>query len=408
MGDATVREVLHVAGAAESVDVLYLTHNYPRNRGDFAGRFIARLAQQSSARGIRIGVLAPHHPGAELSEVMDGIGVRRFRYAPDARETLAYRGDLGKLQLIGDRSIAAHMRFFRCFAQTAAAEITRLKPGVIHAHWWIPAGWVARGLDFKGRLIVTLHGTDLRLLQRKRWLRPLAGRVFASAAVITVVSNWLAGFLRNAYPDIAGKIHVLPMPPDDQLFVRGPSRSSAGRPPVIVSVTRFTTQKRNDVLLKSLARLKGEGLAFKARLIGEGPLRAQLLAQIASTGLADSVELVEPMPQSQLAGEYQSADLVVITSVDEGFGMALLEAQLCGTLAVGVRSGGLTDIAEHGRTGLLARPDDPGDLALVLNEALRNDELRRTLAEAGHASAMERFSSSKIIDQFCRWYKGGS
>ena len=61
-GDATVREVEHVAGAADSVDVLYLTHNYPRHRGDFAGQFIARLAQQVTLKGLSVAVLAPHHP----------------------------------------------------------------------------------------------------------------------------------------------------------------------------------------------------------------------------------------------------------------------------------------------------------------------------------------------------------
>lgn len=395
-----------MAGAVDAADVLYLTHNYPRHQGDFAGRFIARLAQQVTAAGIRISVLAPHHPGAELTEVMDGISVRRFRYAPDTHETLAYRGDLGRLQLRGARSPAAHVQFFRSFSKAASEEVARLRPGVIHAHWWIPAGWVARGLDFDGRLIVTLHGTDLRLLQQRRWLRPLAGKVFRRASVISVVSTWLADFLRATYPASVEKIHVLPMPPDDGLFVPGEARREANRPPVIISVTRFTAQKRNDVLIESLALLKRAGIEFKARLIGEGQLRSQILQHLDSAGLKDQVDVVEPMPQFRLADEYRAADIVVLTAVDEGFGMALVEGQMCGVAVIGVRSGGLTDIIEHGSTGLLAQPDDPGDLAKVLKQVLTDDNLRHAMAEAGHASAVGRFSSTTIVDQFCRWYKG--
>ena len=397
-----------MAGAADSVDVLYLTHNYPRYRGDFAGQFIARLAEQVASRGVRVGVLAPHHPGAALDEVMEGVRVWRFRYGDDAHETLAYRGDLGRLRLAGPQGIAAHARFFRSFARAARTVVTASSPKVIHAHWWIPAGWVARGLDFQGRLIVTLHGTDLRLLRARRWLRPFAARVFARAAVVSVVSNWLADFLRRTFPGVAGRIHVVPMPPNDDVFVRGPAKASVGQPPVVLSVTRFTVQKRNDLLIEALARLSSAGLDFSARLIGEGPLRSQVRAQAGRHGLGGKVEFVDPMPQADLAQEYREADVVVLPAVDEGFGMALLEAQLCGTTVIGVYSGGLTDIVEDGDTGLLARPDDPADLARVLKRALTDGGLRRTLADAGHASATRRFSSHAIVDQFCQWYKGGA
>ena len=395
-----------MAGAADSVDVLYLTHNYPRHRGDFAGQFVARLAQQVTLKGLSVAVLAPHHPGSAGDEMLDGVPVRRFRYGADSDETLAYRGDLGRLQPFGPRGIIPHARFFRSFARAAKDEAARRRPSVIHAHWWIPAGWVARGLDFHGRLIVTLHGTDLRLLQSKRWLRPLAGRVFARAAVVSVVSTWLADFLRRTYPDFAGKIHVIPMPPNDAVFARASVRTSSGSSPVVLSVTRFTSQKRNDVLIESLAIMSRQRIGFRARLIGEGPLQASIRALAERHGLGTVIEFVDPLPQAELAREYRAADVVVLPAVDEGFGMALLEAQLCGTAVIGVRSGGLTDIIEDGRTGLLARPDDPEDLARVLKLALTDAELRLRLAAEGHSLAIRRFSSATIVDQFCRWYKG--
>jgi D-inositol-3-phosphate glycosyltransferase len=121
--------------------------------------------------------------------------------------------------------------------------------------------------------------------------------------------------------------------------------------------------------------------------------------------LAESVEFAGSMNQTALAEEYRRADLVVLTAVQEGFGMALVEAQLCGCAVVGVRSGGLTDIIEDGRSGLLARPDDPDDLAMVLEGALSDPSRRSGLAAAGLESARRLFSSEAIANRFIEWYK---
>ena len=88
-------EILNLP-SPDRVDVLFITHNFPRHSGDFAGRFIWLLARELIGQGVSVGVLAPHHPQAAEREVMDGINVRRFRYGPDKKETVAYRGDLDR------------------------------------------------------------------------------------------------------------------------------------------------------------------------------------------------------------------------------------------------------------------------------------------------------------------------
>jgi glycosyltransferase involved in cell wall biosynthesis len=396
-----------VSGAVPSIEVLYLTHNYPRYAGDFAGAFIARLAEKVTATGRPVGVLAPHCREALLSEAVNGVPVWRFRYASDARETLAYQGDLGKVQIAGRRSLFAHSRFMCAFRREAMAVTARESPRTIHAHWWIPAGLIARSLRFSGNLIVTLHGTDLRLLRDRRWLRPLARRVFARASVVTVVSSWLGSALREMLPETAAKLEVVPMPLNDDVFFHDASLSLARDVPLLVSVTRFTEQKRNHVLLRALALLRERGIAFNARLIGEGPLRPEIIRQIGSFGLEDRVTLMNPVSQTELAAQYREADLVVLPAVDEGFGMALVEAQLCGTAVAGVRSGGLCDIIDDGATGILAQPDDAPDLARALQQLLRDGALRARLADAGRRAATQRFSSAAIVGRFCQWYDSG-
>jgi len=396
-----------VSGAAPSIEILYLTHNYPRFAGDFAGSFIARLAEKVSASGRPVGVLAPHHRDAVLDEVIGGVRVWRFRYGSDERETLAYQGDLGKIQMTGRRGVMAHYRFMRSFAQAAQSVTAAETPRIIHAQWWIPAGIIARKLRFSGQVIVTLHGTDMRLLRAKRWLRPLAQRVFERASVITVVSSWLGSTLSGMFPRIEDKLRVIPMPPNDDVFRREESRPPGDHLPLILSVTRFTTQKRNNVLVEALALLRDQGVAFRARLIGDGPLRPEIRRMIESADLGDRVALHEPVSQSELAAEYRGADVVVLPSVEEGFGMALVEAQMCGTAVVGVRSGGLCDIVEDGVSGLLAAPDEVSDLAQSLQRLLSDVSFRTRIADAGWRSANENFSTAAIVRKFCQWYNAG-
>jgi len=394
-----------VALSADRIDVLFLTHNFPRHSADFAGRFLARLACLIQEQGPRVGVLAPHHPGASTEETIDDIRVWRFRYASDAAEQIAYRGEWGGLPLFGPRGIWAHGRFLRCFHSAAKDLVEQYRPSVIHAHWWVPGGWVARRFATGRRLAVTLHGADLRLLQRKRWLRPLAARVFARADIITTVSSPLARALSDWFPHSAHKLQVAPMPADDSIFSPLPGVKTTNDPPLIICVTRFTAQKRNDVLLKALDLLRRREVRFHARLIGEGgDLKPQIQRQISASGLGAMVELVGSMDQRALADVYRRADVVVLPAVDEGFGMVLVEAQLCGCAVVGVTSGGITDIISPEASGLLARPDDPESLAEVLARVLADHELRERLTGGGLAWAREKFSSAAIVDRFLTWY----
>lgn len=396
-----------VAPTVDRLDVLYLTHNYPRHDSDFAGRFIARLARLVSAHeaGWRVGVLAPHHPGASLHETLDGIKVWRFRYAADDAECLAYRGDWHGATLLGPYGLPAHGRFFAAFRRDARRLMARMQPRVVHAHWWVPAGWVACAV--RTPLVVTLHGSDWRLLESKPWMRPLASRVFRRAGIITTVSTWLADSLRAMFPGIAGKIRVAPMPPDEALFTATETAPGGNDPPVLLSVTRFTTQKRNQVLLEALAQLRGRGRGFRCRLVGDGGAEREKTERLVrDLGLSDCVEFVGALSAEDVAGEYRRADLMVLASVHEGFGMALVEAQLCGCPVVAVRSGGMTDIVEDGVTGFLAAPDDSTDLAEVLDRTLADADRRRRVAGQGMESARRNFSAAAVTARFVEWYEG--
>lgn len=391
----------------QRLDVLFITHNFPRHHGDFAGRFLERLASMLKARGVTVGVVAPHDPGALEYEVMSGIPVWRFRYADDSHEILAYRGQAVSPSLFGPRGLWAHRSYFSAFRRVAEEVTRETSPRVIHAHWWVPGGWVARSIARNERFLVTSHGTDVRLLERKAWMRPLARQVYGRADIVTTVSRSMGDSIARFIPAAKNKLRIAPMPTDDAIFT-GTVREKLNPIPNVLCVTRHTIQKRNAVLIRALAMLRDSGLQFQCRVIGDGGSeRENAITLIGQLGLKGIVTLVPSMVQTELIKEYQNADVTVLPAVDEGFGLALVEAQLCGCPVVGASSGGITDIITDGVTGLLASPDNPGDLAQAMRTVLTDAQLRVRLASRGQESARANFSSKAIVDKFLEWYQLG-
>jgi glycosyltransferase involved in cell wall biosynthesis len=162
----------------------------------------------------------------------------------------------------------------------------------------------------------------------------------------------MASAIESIIPSVHDKLRIAPMPADDAVFT-GAVRNALNPVTVILCVTRHTVQKRNAVLIRALAQLQKSGRKFQCRLVGDGGSeRESLVGLIAELGLRDSVSLIPSMLQDELAQEYRNADVTVLPAVDEGFGLALIEAQLCDCPVIGSRSGGITDIILEGKTGL--------------------------------------------------------
>src|SRR5690348_7460930 len=174
--------------------VLFLTHSFPRHAGDVAGAFILRLATALANEDVAVKVIAPATASVPHEDVVDGIPIHRFRYAPRALETLAYEGNMAtqvkeswsaKLALVG--LLGAEL-------QAALSELRRERYDVVHAHWWFPNGvaGVAAARWAALPLVTTLHGSDVRLGRAIRAARPAMRQVLRRSARVTAVSRWLA------------------------------------------------------------------------------------------------------------------------------------------------------------------------------------------------------------------------
>ena len=164
--------------------VVFLTHNYPRWAGDVSGAFLATLAGGLARRGIEVRVVAPSDEGRGGEDEVDGIPVRRVRYASARAETLAYRGTM-QAALRAPSGIRALAGLWRALRR-AASEEAQAGADLFHAHWWVPAGMA---LPPEARSVLTVHGTDAGLLRRSRIARTLARPVFQRASVVTPESS---------------------------------------------------------------------------------------------------------------------------------------------------------------------------------------------------------------------------
>jgi glycosyltransferase involved in cell wall biosynthesis len=380
------------------VRVLFITHSFPRSSGDVAGAFILRLAVALGARGIEVRVLAPAAARLSDRDTIEGIELRRFRYAPRRWETLAYTGTMAAQvggSLRGKAALAGMLSRGALAVRGAAAEFA---PDVIHAHWWFPAGLLALGSLSSRPLVTTLHGSDVRLARRSAWAPTLFRRVAARSAAVTAVSGYLAGEAQAMAPGC--KVAVEPMPVNVELFSAASGPRAADR---FLFVGRLNRQKGIALLLEALAALPSPASLDVA---GDGEDRAELEARAASLGLARRVRWHGVQSQEQLAPLYRAATAVVIPSEDEGLGLVAVEAQLCEAPVIAFRSGGLTDVVDDGRTGILSAPGDVRALAIAMNALLARPDRGAALGAAGRTAALARYSPDVVASHYASIYEG--
>ncbi len=380
--------------------ILVLTHNYIRSKKDYAGLFLHTLFKGLVPKGYKITVLAPHQKGLSFSEKMDGVRIFRFGYAPPFLENLAYGGEMQKKVKGNPLNLVLFMLFLFSFFSRSLNLARKKEVDLISCQWWIPGGLIG-WLVFcftKKPFWVTLHGTDLRILKSSNIFKPLARKVFEQAKGVSCVSSFLKEYLVESGLVKKDKIKVLPMPVDAQKF-RGQKLLKKDKK-MLLCVARFTKQKGLEYLVSAIRILFDKGFDFETKIIGGGPERGYLEKKIQELGLNERIFLLDSMPQENLFSYYQECDLFVLPSIEEGFGLVLVEAQMCGRPVIGTNSGGIPDIIQDDITGLLVKPEDPLDLAKAIERILVDPELAEKLAERGYALTISKFSPEAIQAKF--------
>ncbi|MFL5492421.1 MAG: glycosyltransferase family 4 protein [Gemmatimonadales bacterium] len=382
--------------------ILTVTHNYPRFAGDAAGAFAARLAEGVAARGHDVQVVAPHAPGLQTREQVGGVTLRRFRYAPEGFERVAYTGGLHQGTLRSPVAALFFPGFLLAFEIAVRQAARAFRPDVVHAHWWFPGGWFTShtGLPY----LVTCHGSDVRLLERGAPVRSVARKVLDRAARVTAVSRFLIQDIRRLLPDLKVEPVVTPMPLDVMRFQSG-ERQPKAVPPRILYAGNLLPSKGVDLLLAAAATLKGRGVQYELKILGEGPAQQSLRSQADRLGISNHIIWSSFVPQERMPQEYGASTVTVLPTRGraEGLGLTLVEALLAGSSVVGTRAGGIPEVVHDGVTGLLAA-EDPIDLANQLERMLNDQTLRARLTRAGRDHVLQTYSPEPAIERFLQLY----
>ena len=379
------------AEPATRVRVVFLTHNYPRFAGDLPGAFLHPLAVALRARGHDVRVVAPSDLGRNGREELDGVPVRRVRYAKAERERYAYTGQMADAvrSPLGLMALAGMIRALR---QDARAELTGAPDdSVVHAHWWLPAGLATPA---PRRTVITLHGTDARLLERSRPARWLGGWALRRVGVVSAVSADIAGVVARRTGRTDAGSHVMPMP------VAMPARpwTTGGGGAIIVA--RLTAQKRVDLALRAIARTPS---GVPLTVVGDGPALGGLRDIAARLGLTGRVRWMGAQTATEVANLLGRADVMLFTAVGEGLGLAAVEALMTGVPVVVCRDGGgVVETVTQWGGGTVVEPTEEA-VGAALAQALQSAELKAAARSAG-SKWRERLDPARVAETFERWY----
>ena len=232
------------------------------------------------------------------------------------------------------------------------------------------------------------HAKDLYTTPVARLRRNLAAARFA-----VVCHRDGAKYLRGLAGPGAERVQLVYHGTDTALF--RPASDSQRATDLIVAVGRLTPKKGFEDFIEACARLRASGRRLRGVIVGDGRLRPELEALIASSGLADTFQITGFQPQETVLSWYRRASIVVAPSRQlddgnrDGIPNVLVEAMCCGTPIIATDVGGIPEIIADGATGRLVPPCDPQRLAVVMAELLDDPAQARRLgaaaAEAGRA-----------------------
>ncbi len=372
--------------------ILEITHSFVRYENDYISRFLLTLFEGLNSLGAEIKVLAPHAKGLKERESMNGIFVERFRYAGESREILAYRGNMHEIAFSSPFNIIVLKDFINSALRCVKENIKDVD--IVHLHWWIPFGIPLSFLtkSYKKPFVISLHGTDVRLIGKIKLLRTALKWLAKRTDRFVVVSSFIKKTLVN-YGIDEKKIEIIPMPVEEELFYPKKNRS---RKSVVLTVARFSKQKRVDRILMVADKFRNDKIEF--HIVGSGEIENEIYEMINRMNL-HNVKIIPPMPREKIAKKMRNVDVFLLLSENEGFGMVAIESMLSGVPVILSRSGGFIDIVKDGETGMLVDGNDTEEITNAVHKLLKNSKKRDRIIRNARKFAMS-YSRKNIAKRF--------
>jgi L-malate glycosyltransferase len=295
---------------------------------------------------------------------------------------------------------------------TKIVEITRHHQlDLVHVHYAVPnavSAILARTILQPHALpvVTTLHGTDITLVGNDPSFMETTRWGIEQSDAVTSVS----AALRTATRDIFGitrPIEVVPNFIDPNRYLRaaaGPGARRWAKPGerILVHISNFRPVKRVDDVVEVFHRLRGR-FPLRLLMVGDGPERARVEQRCRQHGSCGEVSFIGNLPLVEEV--LVNADLFLLPSESESFGLAALEALACKVPVIATRAGGIPEVIADGESGLLYPVGDVAGMAEGAARLLADEPLRQRFGEAARRRAVERFATAGVVAQYRALYE---
>lgn len=297
-------------------------------------------------------------------------------------------------------------------AATLAELAQRVSLDLLHVHYAVPhavSATLARAMlaeALRLPLLVTLHGTDVSVLGQQAPMTAVLRHTLSRCDGITAVSRALAQQARSSF-DLSA-IQVIPGFVDVSRFRRidcpvEERRMFAGDDePLLLHLSNFRPVKRSLDSVAVLARVNAQR-PCRLLLVGAGPDLQACLQRARQLGVADRV--IPLGPRADVVVLLSLADVLLLPSAKEAFGLVALEAMSCSLPVVASRVGGLLEVLGEEDAGVLCQPGDVAAMAEAALAVVEDPALARRLASRGRARAETLFDQERIIERYVRLYR---
>ena len=282
---------------------------------------------------------------------------------------------------------------------------------LLHVHYAIPhsvSAMLARSMAAPRRLpfITTLHGTDITLVGSNRSYLPITKYSIEQSDGVTSISRYLLNQTLKEF-DIKRPIEVIPNFVNCDLYTRKPDEALRAKwapagEPIVMHLSNFRPVKRVSDAVETFALVRVK-MPAKLVLIGDGPDRGAAEYLVRKKKLQKDVHFLGK--QDQVYRLLSEADLFLLPSQLESFGLAALEAMACEVPVIATNVGGIPEVIEHGKDGYLVEPQDVATAGRYAIDILSRSDRGRELGKLARINAKKKFCANDVIPTYERYYQ---
>ncbi|MBM0228877.1 glycosyltransferase family 4 protein [Micromonospora sp. ATA51] len=382
-----------------------LSWEYPPVLVGGLGRHVHALSVALAAAGHEVTVVTRHAEGAPLEEYADGVRILRA-----AEDPVTFPLATGSL-------LAWTMAFNHTLTRAALRAAESGGYDVIHAHDWLVAHTamtLREHLDVP--LVSTIHATEAG--RHQGWLPEEMNRTIhgveqwlsAESGRVIVCSGYMRDEVTALFGVPTGRVDVVPNGVEPQRWrvpvaaVAAARARFAGDGPLVTFAGRLVYEKGVQHLLAGLPRLRERHPGLRAVIVGDGPYKPALEAEVHRLGLDGTVSMPGFLGGADLPAVMAASDCFAVPSIYEPFGMVALEGAAAGAPLAVARTGGLAEIVEPGVTGMTFAPQDPDGLTEAVHALLSDRERARALARRARTMVHEQYGWSAIAARTAATY----